>query len=418
MNSTASPEILDSLEIIAKHVSARLVEEPVRFVRELAERWKERGGKVAGKLRHSDRYLDELLRQQDTPVRSLTPKLKGRTNLNPADARALVKLFLSHWDYLGDSGTGEIGATSEDLYKPMLSGIAIESVCGYVADRIFETETELTTFGRDTIELIATEYEKSRALFTVGAGQTMLVPRADTALIGFRDLMDRLRAIDEADRHERILIWTLDLGRQDFDDPESRVRFMNAESVISRFKALKRFKENVTAARWNWLQSRTIIVLHDTRGGRPDVAWLPAFDPHHVLFNAIPPKWVGSPEFVALYGTERVEQTNYSIFLRQAETSPKKDSLSIYELRYFGHALLKANERGERSLRGLELKPPGRSYVEALGTVFLASANRLGLRSKPLELLIDEMKIDAAHAIEKLRHHGFQLLSIDEFISL
>ena len=35
---------------------------------------------VAGKPRHSDRYLDDLLRGQGTLIKSLTPKLVGRTN--------------------------------------------------------------------------------------------------------------------------------------------------------------------------------------------------------------------------------------------------------------------------------------------------------------------------------------------------
>src|SRR5262249_62133859 len=72
---------------------------------------------------------------------------------------------------------------------------------------------------------------------------------SDLALIGFRNLMNWLWAIDRADGGERILIWTLDLGRQDFEDPESRARFMNVEALMSRFKALKRFRESAAEAR-------------------------------------------------------------------------------------------------------------------------------------------------------------------------
>jgi hypothetical protein len=254
----------------------------------------------------------------------------------------------------------------------------------------------------------------------------LLVAQPEIALIGFRNLMSRLWRIDEADGQERILVWTMDLGRQDFDDAESRLRFMNVEALISRFKALKRFKENVTEARWNWLQSKTIIVLHDTRSGRPEVPWLPAFDPHHVLFSAIPPRWAGSPEFLALYGNERLHQMNYTIFLtRSAEGSLEDGELSNvisshirqhYELRYFGHALLKSDEKGGRKPRGLQLNAPGRSYVEALGTVYVAATHILGLPSAPVALSIDGMEINPAHAVEKLRHHGFLLLRLDEFM--
>jgi len=203
------------------------------------------------------------------------------------------------------------------------------------------------------------------------------------------------------------------------------LRFMNVEALISRFKALKRFKESVTEARWNWLQSRAIIVLHDTRSGRPDVPWLPSFDPHHVLFSAIPPRWAGSPEFLALYGTERLQETVYTIFLtssheaselRNLQDTPPSEVHREYELRYFGHALL--DETGERQERGLRLNTPGRSYVEALGTVFAAASRKLTLQRRGAELLIDGMKIDPTHATEKLRHHGFLLLSLDEFMKL
>ena len=447
MASVAAPKVLQSLEIIAKYVTGNPAETPVEFVRELAHHWKERGGLVAGKPRHSDRYLDDVLRWQGTPVKSLTPKLVGRTHLKPADAGVLIRLFLSHWDYVGDPDSGEVTARSVDVYKPLLSAAEIEGVCGYVAERISSTgpearsevvsETDLSASAQDTADLIAMEFQKSTALFTVGAGQTVLVPRQDMALIGFRNLMNRLRAIEEADGRERILIWTLDLGRQDFDDPESRARFMNVESLISRFKALRRFTESATEARWNWLRSRTIVVLHDTRSGRPDVFRLPTFDPHHVLFSAIPPRWAGLPEFLALYGRERLHETAYTIFLGKTEgfagsnflgktegfAGSKTSANAIspgasrtYELRYFGHALLKSDEKGELAARGLRLTPPGRSYVEALGTVFVAAAQMLGLPSMSADLWIDGMKIEPAHATEKLRHHCLLLLRLDEFV--
>lgn len=202
---------------------------------------------------------------------------------------------------------------------------------------------------------------------------------------------------------------------------------MEVQALISRFKALKRFKEGVTEARWNWLQSRTIIVLHDTRSVRPDVPKLPSFDPHHVLFSAIPPRWAGSPEFIALYGSERLQDTNYAIFLgKMAEASSGARELADqtalhghqnYELRYFGQALLKSDATGERQSRSLKLKPPGRSYVEALGTVFIAATHMLNPRNVPAELSIDGMEIDPTDAIEKLRHHGFLLLRLDEFMA-
>jgi hypothetical protein len=434
MNSVAPAKLQKSLEIIAQFVPTSPTDEPAEFVRDLAHRWKERGGLVAGKPRHSDRYLDDLLRARGTPIRSLTPKLVRRTNLKPADADVLVRVFLSHWHYVGEPNSGEIVGTSAGLYEPLLSDAEIEEVCRYVAERISDFGAEarsgveskaLSVPGQDTIDLIASEFQDAAVLYSIGAGQSMLVAQPEGALLGFRDLFTRLWAIDRRDDRKRILIWALDLGRQDINDLESRLRFMNIQALLTRFKALKLFKENESEPRWNWLRSRTVIVLHDTRSVQPEVPRLPTFEPNHVLFAAIPPRWAGSPEFLDLYGHERLHETSYTIFLRRpAEAQAAKPSAKMpshapesYTLRYFGHALLKSDDKDERELRGLRLIAPGRSYIEALGTVFVAAAQMLGVQSVPEELSIDGMKIDSTHAIEKLRHHGFLLLRLDEFMA-
>src|SRR5262249_36033154 len=172
MISVASHEsILESLEKIRQFVSSNPADRPAQFVLDLARIWKERGGTVAGKPRHSDRYLDDLLRGLGTPVRSLTPKLAGRTHLRPADAGVLVHLFLSHWDYVGDPNSSEIGARSADQYTPLLAGTEIEAVCGYIENRILsvgpearngtESVTVSSLPGQDANDLIAAEFQKS-----------------------------------------------------------------------------------------------------------------------------------------------------------------------------------------------------------------------------------------------------------------
>jgi hypothetical protein len=131
---------------------------------------------------------------------------------------------------------------------------------------------------------------------------------------------------------------------------------------------------------------------------------LPAFDPKHVLFSAIPPRWAGLSSFLTLYGSERLHEANYSIFLKRPaeETSPTRDTGNArgYEFNYYGHAALKSDTRNEFEARSMKLSAPGRSYVDALGTVF-----------------VDGMRIDPSHTREKLRHHGFSLMRLDEFLT-
>jgi hypothetical protein len=433
MNTVPSQvDVADALEIIAKYVSADPAETPAQFVMKLAQKWKEGGGLVAGKPRHSDRYLDSLLRRRGTPIRSLTPKLNGKTQIKASDAEELVRLFLTHWEYVGDPHSNDPGQRPAERYKPLFTHAEIEGICTYVADRVHEVGPESRSTaepvtaqpvpGEDTPSLIATEFKDAVVHFQIGSGRhTVQVDQPESILLGFRDIMDREWEIDSADGMERMLIWTLDLGRQDFEDLESRLRFMNVQELIARFKAMKVFseiREDRAEERWKWLQSRTVIVLHDTRSGRPEVPRLPAFDPHHVLFSAIPPAWAGSAAFQTLYGTERVRDTLYSIFLKRmtADSAGRNRMEPRYEMHYFGHALLK-DDKGERQLKALRLPPPGRSYVEALGTVFHAAARTLGLGNIPRQLSVDGMRIDSDHAIEKLRHHGFLLLRLEDFLT-
>jgi hypothetical protein len=111
------PSVSQGPGIVRNHCKVRFVistDSPSTSSANSPHRWKERGGFLSSKPRHSDRYLDDLLKLQGTPIRSLTPKLVGRTNLKPADAAVLVRLFLSHWEYVGDPNSKEIAAQSAD----------------------------------------------------------------------------------------------------------------------------------------------------------------------------------------------------------------------------------------------------------------------------------------------------------------
>jgi hypothetical protein len=426
MNSVPSQrDVAESLEVIAEFVSADPTDAPARFVIELAHKWKERGGLMVGKHRHSDRYLDALLRRRGRPVRSLTPKLNGRTLIKPNDAEELVRLFLTHWDYVGDPHSNEL-----DRYEPLFAPAEIEEVCAYVADRIAEVGQEGRSAleqtaalppipGQDMHDLLEAEFKEAVAYFQIGAGRSLLVTNPDEVYLGFRDIINRLWKIEAADRPARILIWTLDLGRQDFEDPESRLRFMNVQELIARFKVMKLFKDSRADVdeRWRWLQSRAVVVLHDTRSARPVTPYLPSFDPNHVLFSAIPPLWAETPEFQTLYGTQRLRETNYSIFLKKKSEPSGKAERPAYALHYFGHALLKTDDKGDPLPRTLKLTEPGRSYVEALGTVFQAAVRTLDMGNIPPHLSVEGMRIDSGGAIEKLRHHGFHLLRLDDFMT-
>lgn len=70
---------------------------PTAFLLDIHRRWKEAGGKLAGKPRHSDRFLEDQLKARGTPIRSLTPKLIGKTRIAPVDGKALASYLLFNW---------------------------------------------------------------------------------------------------------------------------------------------------------------------------------------------------------------------------------------------------------------------------------------------------------------------------------
>jgi hypothetical protein len=383
------------------------------FVLALGRLWKERGGTVAGKLRHSDRHLNELLKQQGTIVKSLTPKLAGKTKLKRDDASALLRLFLSHWNYVSSSESG----IQSEAYNG-ISNTEFEEVYRHIEDRFSEGEengkVELDSpeppskASIDTAKLIPDQFKDADALFTISTEQTLIVP--SRPLVGFKDLLNALFAIDSADDRERILVWILDLGAQDFADPQASSRFLNVEALASRFRALKVFQEQIAEARWNWLQSRAFFVLHNPRVSGHQFAELPAFTTHHFLFDGVPISWAKSSEFRTLYGNqlERLDERIYTIFLDKfaGDTSGRGN------LRYFGHAQVMSDGKDERQVQGLQLPPPGHDYEIAFGTVYAAATYALHIDAN-----LTKLSIDGKQATGALGRLGFSLLGLDDFMN-
>lgn len=422
VHETAAAQAICSVEDALRSIERNVRDDMptvdrTRLALALARLWKERGGTVGGKMRHSDRQLNELLKKQGTIVRSLTPKLVGKTKLKPYDSAALLNLFLSHWNYVGE---GDEGGIAVDIYRPISEG-EVEEVCEQVLDWLSERGLEGSVGADlapplkesiDTAKLIPAEFKDSDAMFVISSEHTLIVAEPSHALVGFRNLLNALFAIDRADDRRRILVWILDLGALDFRDPQAIPRFLNVEALASRFAALKLFREPIAEARWNWLQSRTFIVLHEPQAGRHQATELPAFTAHHFLFDAVPTNWAKSSQFRTLYGgqLERLDERNYTIFLSQAAGDPSGSC----ELRYFAHAQVMSDERDTRSVHGLRLPPPGGNHEIAFRTVYAAAAEALRINPNLTKL----SSTDGAQATGALGRLGFSLLRLDEFMNL
>jgi hypothetical protein len=416
MGAPAASE--DQLAEALEKLSDRLdvgdpADDPAGYVRAIHVQWKQEGGLLSGKPRHSDRFLSEQLSQQRTPVRSLTPKLAGKTRIRGNDASALLRYFLANWPEEGSEDSSDTVIS----YAPLLEVDDIRGAVDYVTSLLDADEPAATPSdpadadtlpGRPYVEIALESYEDALGLITVSPENTLIVPDKKTALIGFRNIMNDFWAIERKDNQPRILGWVVDIGRQTFEDENARTVYMNVQNLQTRFKALRDFDDRNAAERWEWLKSRVFIVIFDGRhdeGAPLPRAKRPLFMAHHVSFSAVAPAWLALPEFRGLYGSnlERLNDRNFVIF-------PQEDG----EFRYLGLAtfLKGPKERDEKQLRSIELPSPGANYDDALRTVTLAGASVLQV---PLKFGI-ENKTDGHHSVEKLRHLGYRVLKLEDFL--
>ncbi len=424
----AAPDIKgDGLEEAFKKIENKVpkpldpMEQPEQFVRDVHKQWRSEGGRAAGKPRHSDRFLDDKLKQAKTPIRSLTPKLTGKTRIKPRDGATLIRYFLTNWPETGPDEDGTV------IYKPLLSEKEIRAVAEAIEEYINDAEDVtpseqqpgevVSVLPGEDIEATLTQfYEESDAYIQVSPEQTLITPQPRTALIGFRNLMNKLWMIEKRGKKKRPIIWIQDIGDRTFDDYENRAKYLNVQSLITRLKAMHFFEERDSDERWQWLQSRAVIVLQDSRreaGADLKLQRRPSFVAHNISFAAVAPLWLASPTFRALYGRdlERVQERSFAVFYNGAAEWQSDSEWDPDDLRYIGLATFAAlpNPVG----RGLELEPLGLRYAEGLRTVYSAAMHKLGVplaaSSRPL--------VKGEEAIQQLRYLGYFVLRLDEFLA-
>jgi hypothetical protein len=269
--------------------------------------------------------------------------------------------------------------------------------------------------GENSVELMERYFKQCDAFITVSPEHT-LITQPKTELIGFRDLINLLFSIEKVDGKLRPLIWILDIGRQQFNDLDARMRFLNVQSLMARFKALKRFEDEGSDERWSWLQSRAVVVLLDIRSeARPGgPGRRPAFSAHNVSLTTLDSVWLDSDNFRDLYGDnlERVRQRTFNVFFSASSAWSAASEWGINELRYFGYEQFSSRQRrADFQTRGLELPPLPTNYMEAFRAVCAASAYALGLQNWSKQSFPDEDE-----ATRQLRYLGYQTLRIDEFL--
>lgn len=271
--------------------------------------------------------------------------------------------------------------------------------------------------GEDASELMLRYYKECDAYIVVSPEHT-LVTQLKTALIGFRNLMSTLWAIERSDGKKRPLIWVLDLGRQRFDDTDSRMKFLNVQSLLTRFRALKRFDDNEAEERWQWLQSRAVFLLLDTRSANRSIEPIkrPTFSAHHVSLATLDLAWLDTDNFRKLYGDklDKIRERTFNVFYNgSANWSSTSGFGENRILRYFGYALF-PNDKSESNFqsRGLELPELPTHYEEAFNAVIAAGAYTLDI-DYPVQ---EHPLVSGREATQLLHYLGYLILRLEDFV--
>ena len=420
-------------------------EDTITLVQQLIAVWLRRGGKVTirgrhpGRKRHSIRYVNDFLNDIGNEIKSLQPKLDGRTGLNRDDLKNLLDLILRHWKYIGP--LDETNAKS-DNYDP-IEDIDIDGSIELISTHLFPQKsnnksirlsrnTNNETRFKPASETIPEQYRRCAALVTFSSHQTIVAPDPPSAIRGFRDVLHTLwRSKNKADA-DPLLIWVVDRGSRSMEDPYALWRFWNTRTLATQFHALSQFSDYEGPERWRWLTGQTVIVVgsvgHDgvselyVDDVPPPRQLLPSLHAEHVMIGEIPRIWAGDPNFQQLYGRklEGLDSGVYTAFLSQGEENTDKSQVGYMRIRYDGYVDPKKlkgpkpTSTDSDSAIGAELPSPGPWYDNAFQIVYGAACFRLkkDWRNRP------QIISSAEEAFAHLRHLGFAILTLEEFLNM
>jgi hypothetical protein len=265
--------------------------------------------------------------------------------------------------------------------------------------------------GQDTDYLIRSEFNNSDALFTISSEKTLLVATQERSYFGFMKIINELWDIDRNDSksRKRILVWVLERDRSESSGPSSELKIKNIEELRARFRFIKARSDGVDGeARWNWLRSSCVFMIHEMDHTRLDY--------FNIIFSDIPGMWIDDLKFRDLYfGDEfsRVRKVSYTIFFDRSRMNLSNRRLSNQldqcSLSYFGHAVFQSDNQ-EALIQGIKLPSLDRNYALAFLTAYVAAIQFLGLSGAAARKSINRME-----ALKKLKLRGFSLLNLDKF---
>lgn len=436
-------------------------EDPGRFLRDMYEVWHRQGGKVGGRPRNSIRKMRETWLVGRHAVPSLHPKLMGRVKMTRSDVRALLDLFLGRWRWA--EGHDPLSSITKDGYvgfgvidrkrlRALLFSSLIKnnersaslSLPEQSNGRVGLEETQ-RRFGDVEISL-----HECDALITLSRHKIAVGPSSPQTINNIWHFLNDLYEHDRREKiHDRMLIWVIDMGTREVEQPEAFEEYFNAgllalqlasfanfdsrknEEAVNRSSLLPPLRVSVSAGRserWQWLSERTVIVAQNLRLEEFDRLYSDEEETlskirlkdigvtgEHVLPSTTPRAW--GRELRHLYGKEiSASDATFTVFMRN---EPWRTGEEIRTIRYFAHKPLPRGRQNKISLslqtewatQSEELRVPDQNYDHAFRLIYWAARHRLGRNGEETV----NMGWDALAYLKKI---GFRVLDLPLFMRI
>ncbi|MEM9450205.1 MAG: hypothetical protein AAGA75_16940 [Cyanobacteria bacterium P01_E01_bin.6] len=430
---------------------------PGKFLRQFYDIWHLNGGFESGKYyRNSLRIMQERWLVDENKIRSLYPKLSGKTRITPGDIRILVALFINKWRFVGAHYDG--ADRSEDGYIPYNSDNP-DSLIDNIIDALLaknkqgfylEVKKQSDVHKDDMYSVLEIfvddQYKNSRALIHYSRNRTVIGPDPQETLRAFWFLLYEYHKSDlEKDQDLNILIWLVDAGSRVFEESDAFKPYFNltfliscmltfanfdtieddeSGDVVNIYKSIKSIDKKKRQRRWQWLNEKAIFIVQNLRKEERECIINDKFEDlseielkslgitsEHIFPQQIPDKW--SSKLRAFYGKnmKNLDETTLSVAIPRELTSRIDTPGNV---KYYAHNKLVPDPEGheeEASVRTIELSTPGENYDQAMIMTYMAA--RCRQRNKRAVKLND-----GELALAYLRKHGFEVITLPDLMKL
>ncbi|MGH1480437.1 MAG: hypothetical protein ACRBM6_17200 [Geminicoccales bacterium] len=451
---------------------------PGAFLWEFYKAWVNNGGQDSGKNRNSIRRMRDHWLSGDQEVKSLHPKLTGKVRISKDDAKSLMTLFLGRWKFAGVKEGDWV--LTPDGYAPFPCRDC-EKLCEMLVDAMYPAGSDQARIGlqlparssdhqlegiQNNWSAVANLYRTSDAVINFSRHKAALGETPAETMRFFWHLFKNF--YDTMKDKNPIFIWIIDIGGRQAEDEEAWAEFFNFEMLKAQFRSFATFDsadddesdqndaelkegqnsgirdaflrsltipgESHREKRWKWLCDHAVIIIQNLhqeefrelyREEDEGIDKIRLKDigvtAENILPKMLPHIWEQNRRFRGLYGSniDVADATLTAFFKQDGWDEVTSGSGEVNDVRYFAHALTpKYSSSGNTDLGSVtisrEIDSPGEFYDEAFRIVYWASRRRLMRQSE----LGGGGEADWAIAIAYLRKQGFQILRLQEFLSI